>query len=60
MPFEPSDEEAIRRRRGILLLACEQLLLEKSESSSGDREWELEVLRRLRSSLMSQPERRMA
>jgi hypothetical protein len=42
----PSDEETIRRRQGLLLLACDTLL-EDVRRDRRDQDWRIQVLREL-------------
>ena len=50
MIARPSDEEAIRRRQGLLLLACETLLQDVRRTGR-DGDWRIEVLQQLRRSI---------
>jgi hypothetical protein len=52
MPSRPSDEDERRRRAGVLLLACEELMREMRRAGTADSDWRVGVLRRLRKSLV--------
>lgn len=50
MTARPSDEEAIRRRQGVLLLACDTLLQDVRRARRDD-DWRVAVLQQLHRSL---------
>ncbi len=52
MPFRPSDEDEVRRRAGVLLLACDSLLREIKRAGAPDGDWRVSALRRLRRALL--------
>jgi hypothetical protein len=51
MPSRPSDEEEVRRRAGVLLLACDTLLRDLRRAYP-DGDWRVDALRRLRRTLI--------